>query len=68
MTEPIQLVPNRPDAEVATEFKEEIIKSAEPILQTLEKINKAGFQANVQFGMTAFGKMQITQLVISKNF
>ena len=68
MNDPIKLIPNRPDAEVAAEFKEEILKSCEPVLQTLEKVYKAGFQCNVQFGMSQFGKMQVMQLIISKNF
>ena len=66
MADPIQLVPNRPDAELAAEFKDEIVKAAEPLLVVLEKINKSGFQANIGFSMSPIGKMTLNLLQISK--
>ena len=66
MADPIQLVPNRPDAELAAEFKKELLEACEPALLTLEKINKAGFQANIGFGMSPIGKMILTNLQIVK--
>ena len=68
MADPIQLVPNKPDAELAAEFKKEIVEAAEPLLAVLEKINKAGFQANLGFAMNPIGKMTLNQLQILKVF
>lgn len=66
MTEPFQLVTNKPDAELAADFKKEILEQAAPILGILERINKAGFACNISWGMDALGRMQITQLQIVK--
>lgn len=64
----IQLVPNKPDAEVAEELKQEIIKAYEPVLLALEKAVRAGFQVQVNVGIGPLGKMQIAQLIIAKHF
>ena len=66
MADPIQLVPNRPDAELAAEFKKELLEACEPALLTLEKINKAEFQANIGFGINPLGKMTLNLLQIVK--
>lgn len=68
MSEPIQLVPAKPDAEVAAELKAEIITAAEPVCLVLEKAQKAGFHININWGMNALGKMVIAQLIIAKHF
>ena len=66
MADPIQLVPNRPDAELATELKEEAIKLHEPLLALLDKANADGFGIAVQCGMGPLGKHVITQIQIVK--
>lgn len=68
MNEPIQLVPTKSDHELAQEFKDLVLKESQPILNALEQIKKAGFDCNISFGMNAFGKMQVTNLILVKTF
>lgn len=63
-----KLITTKSDAELANEFKDKIIKNSEPLLLILEECHKAGFDVNIGFGMNGIGKMQIGQLIISKNF
>ena len=68
MADPIQLVPNRPDTEIAVELKEEAIKLHEPILALLDKAHSLGFGLNVACGLGPLGKHIITQIQIIKVF
>lgn len=68
MSEPIQLVPTKPDAEIAAELKQEIIDAAQPVCLILEKAQRLGFNVSISWGMNALGKMQIAQLIIAKHF
>lgn len=65
---PVQLVPTKPDAELALEFKQEIIEAYQPLLEVLTRLDKAGFNANVNVSKTALGKIEITGLQISRVF
>ena len=68
MNEPIQLVANKPDKELAEEFKQELASSIEPYLQVLTKVHKAGFQVQMSCGMNLFGQAVIQQLTLVKQF
>lgn len=63
-----RLVPGRPDAEVAAEFKKRIIEASEPVLAVLEEAVKAGFNINIGYGMGPLGKMIIGQLIVAKHY
>ena len=62
------LVPGKSDAQLAAEFKLQIVEAYEPILAVLGEITKAGFVAQIQVGPDAFGKPHITVLQIYKNY
>lgn len=62
------LVPTKSDQELANEFKSRIAEAHEPLLKLLDEIDKAGFYASVGVGKNAFGKYQIMQLQLVKNF
>lgn len=68
MADPIQLVPNRPDAELAAELKEEAVRLHEPLLALLDKAHANGFALAVQCGMGPLGKHVITNIQIMKVF
>ena len=63
-----QLVPGKSDAQLAAEFKLQIVAAYEPILAVLGEITKAGFVAQIQVGPDAFGKPHISALQIYKNY
>lgn len=63
-----KLIPTRPDAEVAAEYKQRIIEASEAVLIVLEEAVKAGFTINIGYGMGPLGKMVIGQLIIGKQF
>ena len=62
------LVPGKSDAQLAAEFKLQIVEAYEPILAVLGEITKAGFVAQIQVGPDAFGKPHISALQIYKNY
>lgn len=63
-----ELVPTKPDAEVAKELRDVIVKAYEPLLIELNKAHKMGFVVNVSCGLGPLGKISIQQLQIMKNF
>lgn len=63
-----ELVPNKPDKEVAEELKQEVVKALTPVCDVLDKAIKAGFIVNFQIGPGALGKQVITSLILAKHF
>jgi hypothetical protein len=68
MNEPIKIVPGKSDKELAEEFKLKIVEAYKPLLSVLDDLTQAGFQANIQCSLNAFGKMHISVLSIHKQF
>lgn len=66
MADPLQLVPNRPDAEIAEELKQKAIELHEPILKLLDEAHANGFGLNIGCGLGPLGKHIITQIQIVK--
>jgi hypothetical protein len=64
----IELVPNKPDKELAADLKAELIDAFEPLLKILDKAKASGFNCNFQIGLNAFGKMHIASMHLFKNF
>lgn len=63
-----RLVPNKPDAELAEEIKNELLKAYQPILDVLTKAHRLGFIVQVNVNLNALGKIEINQLKILKDF
>lgn len=68
MNEPIQLVPTKPDAELAEELKQELIKALEPTLVVATKALSLGFHVNFNLGSNAFKQVVIQNLQLMKVF
>lgn len=68
MSEPTRLVPTKPDADVAEEFKKEMVAALAPVADIVERAKKQGFI--IQFNLSAgpLGPIAITQLQIMKQF
>ena len=63
----MSLVPNKPDAEVAQEYKQRAMELYKPMLELLNEAHKNGFVINIQAGVTPMG-IQITNLQVLKSF
>ena len=68
MADPIQLVPNRPDAELAAEIEAKVITAYESILPVLDEAAKNGFIVQAAVAMGPFGKFIIQNIQIMKVF
>lgn len=62
------LVPNKPDAELAEDFKQEVAKAYEPLIEVLDKYDAHGLNVLASVGKNVFGKFQIQQLTVIKTF
>ena len=60
------LVPNKPDAEVAADFKNRLIEVYEPMLRLLDEITAAGFECGITATLGPLGKHVIGALKIVK--
>ncbi len=63
-----ELVPTKPDQEVANEIKNKLAEVYAPLLKVLDDAKDAGFYVQVQTGLNGFGKNVIMQLIIAKHF
>ena len=59
-----RLVPTKPDAELAAEFKKRAVELYQPILDLCTEAHAAGFEINVQSSMGPLGKHVITLLKV----
>lgn len=63
---PVSLVPNKPDAELAAEFKAKAIELHEPLLKLLDEAHAKGFQISVGCGLGPLGKYVIMQMAVHR--
>jgi hypothetical protein len=68
MNEPLTLLTNRTDKEIAAEIKGELIDAFDPILKILDKAKAAGFNVSFSIGPNAFNKMSIANMSFHKEF
>ena len=62
-----KLITTKPDAELAAEFKQRVIKEYEPLLALFDEINVAGFECQFQVGKGGpLGKQMILSMNITK--
>ena len=67
MNEPIaKLVPTKPDAELAEEYKKRAVDAWQPILDLCTEAQRAGFEIHVGSGAGPLGKHVITMLKVVK--
>lgn len=64
----VQLVPTRPDAEVAADLKRRMVEAYGPVLALLDEAAGAGFHVNLQAGMGLLGRHIVTVVQVSKVF
>ena len=62
------LVTTKPDAELAADFKNRLIETAEPLLKLFDEIDGAGFQSSMNFGKGPLSKFVIGSLTIAKTY
>lgn len=65
---PVQLVPTKSDAELAEEFKKKVAEAYQPLIAVLDEYDKHGLNMQASVGKNAFGKFQIVQLIVMKQF
>lgn len=63
-----QLVPTRPDSEIAADLKQRILQAYEPLLKLFDEATEQGFMVNVGTGPNAFGKVTITNFILAKKY
>lgn len=68
MNEPMTLITNRPDADVAKELKAELMSKLEAVALVMDKAHAAGFELTFSMGKRWDGKFTIAQLVVAKHF
>lgn len=66
MAELLKMIPTKPDAELAEDFKKRLMEVYAPVLSLLDEINAAGFQANINTAFGPLGKQAIAHLAIIK--
>ena len=64
----IQLNPNKPDAELAEELKQEILENLKPVLVSATKALRQGFQIQLNMAPNAFKEVVVQQLQLLKIF
>ena len=68
MSEPVKLVPTKPDAELAEELKQELLEAFQPALAVATKALLLGFQVQLQMSPNAFKQVVVQQLQLIKTF
>ena len=68
MVDAVQLVPGRPDAEVAADLKNRMQAALIPVLTLMDEATAGGFIAQFQLGMGTFGKNVVQGITLSKQF
>lgn len=63
-----QLVPTKPDVDLAQELKVELLEAAKPWLDACTKAHKAGFVVQAQFGPNFLGQYATQSLTLIKTF
>lgn len=67
-SEPIALVPGRPDVEVAAEMKARIAAELKKVAPLLDEAERLGFAVGFQLGKDWTGKFTIATLDLLKKF
>lgn len=68
MSDPVKLVPTKPDAELAEELKQELAEAAKPYLEAATRAMSLGFVVQSNFGPNAFKQIVIQELRLLKIF
>ena len=68
MTEPLTIIPGRPDKEMAEDFKRRMLEAAKPLCLLMDEVKAAGFTMTFSLGPDAMGRSVVTQLGVSKVF
>lgn len=66
MSEAIQLVTTKPDAELAEEIKQELAEALKPVLEISTKALRMGFNVQWSLAPNGFKEMVIQQLNLIK--
>lgn len=68
MNEPTRLVTTKPDADLAEDFKKEMVEALGPVAAIVERAKKQGFIIQFNLAPGPLGPIVITQLQIMKQF
>jgi hypothetical protein len=68
VTEPLTLIPNKPDKERAAEIKQNLAAALIPIMELLDDAAKDGFEIQFMLAPGPLGKRVIQQLRVIKEF
>ena len=60
MNEIARIVPTKPDAEVAADFKRRAVEIYQPLLDLCTEAHQSGFEVQISSGMGPLGKHVIT--------
>lgn len=63
-----QLVPTRPDAVVAEEYRKRMIEALGPVIAICDEARRDGFQILFNLGFDATGRHMIAQLDLIKKY
>jgi hypothetical protein len=64
----VKLAPNKPDAELAEEFKKRLVEASAPLMSICDEIKDAGFEAQISWAPGPLGKQVISVLRLVKTF
>ena len=66
MSEVARIVPTKPEAEVAADFKRRVAEIYQPLLDLCTEAHTAGFEIQISSGMGPLGKHVITTCRVVK--
>lgn len=68
MSEPLALVPGKPDPEIAAGIKKDMVEALGPVLVVLDRAIANGFVVSFAVGPGPLGKQVIAQLKVLKEY
>lgn len=68
MNDPVQLITNKPDAEIAKEHKELIVEASKPLMEALTNARRDGFVTQLNFAEDPFQRIIINTFILLKQF
>ncbi len=66
MNEPVKLITNRPDVEIAAEHRQKIVEASKPLMEALTAARRDGFVTQLNFGEDAFKNIVINHFLLLK--
>lgn len=64
----LSLVPNRPDAEKAAEYRARMIEALTPVLEIMTEAQRAGFDITFNIGRDGLQRSAVQALIIARHF